>query len=174
MTTQSPELIELGFIAGPHGLHGECTIRVHNPNSPALATLNRLVLRTDTGSERQVQIEWVRPLSKGFGVGFRGVASREEAELLKGASVFAWRSDLGALKDDEVYLEDLRGYAAVTTTGTELGKIVAFMTTNIHILVIESTDGDELLIPALDDTFAEIDHTAKQVRLNVPDGLLEP
>lgn len=174
MTTTDTALIELGFIVGPHGLHGECTIRSYNPASTAFETLKRLVLRTKSGLQRQVQIEAVRPLANGLGVRFREIGNRTEAEMLKGARVFALRDDLGKLDDDEVYLEDLRGYTAVAASGDKLGNIIAFMTTNIHILVIEAADHHELLIPVFDDTFVEIDHHAKVVCLRIPDGLLEP
>jgi 16S rRNA processing protein RimM len=54
-----------------------------------------------------------------------GVATKEQADALKGVQLFADRDRLPSLPDDEFYHADLIGLVAQDTGGAELGRVQA-------------------------------------------------
>jgi 16S rRNA processing protein RimM len=170
---QPPPTLEIGYVAGVHGLRGEIVIRLFHAASNALATLDHLLLRTPAGQDRRFAIRAVRPLGKGLAVLLDGVSTREAADALRSSTVHALTAELPELDDDEVYLEDLRGLTARDTSGRTLGTVAGFMFTNIDIAVIQTPERGELLIPILDGTIAHVDSAGRTVELELPPGLLD-
>ena len=68
---------------------------------------------------------WTARVSGGFGARLPGIATKEEADALKGVLLFADRARLPRLPDDEFYHADLIGLQVVDTGGAVLGKILA-------------------------------------------------
>jgi 16S rRNA processing protein RimM len=80
-------------------------------------------MRTAIVGGRTYEIESSRPVSGGWLVAFSGVASRDQADALRGQEVLALRSDLAPLEPDEWYVADLVGLLAVRPDGTPLGVV---------------------------------------------------
>src|SRR5439155_22151648 len=86
--------------------------------------VQRLWVRRKTGEESQLPIEGVRSAPKGdLLVAFVGIETREDAEGLVGATLSAFREDLQAPNDDEIFQGDLIGLTAFDERGAELGKV---------------------------------------------------
>ena len=69
----------------------------------------------------------LRPIPGAFAARLTGVATREEAEALKGTRLYAPRDRLPPLGDDEYYHADLIGLAVVDTGGAALGTVRAVL-----------------------------------------------
>jgi len=123
MTKPAPEsLICVGAIAGSFGVKGEVRIKSFCSQPEAIAAYSPLY--TEDGA-RSFTLRLTRPVTGGFGARLSGVATKEEADALKGTSLFALRDKLPNLPDDEFYHADLIGLEAFDTGGVALGRVAA-------------------------------------------------
>ena len=74
-------------------------------------------------------------------------------------------------EDDEFYMEDLVGFRAEVCEGIE-GVISDYIDSPMNPLFELRIDGQEVLIPAVDEFVAEIDIEQKVVVFELPEGML--
>jgi 16S rRNA processing protein RimM len=158
--------IEIGGIARAHGIKGEVAIVTHDPES---TILERCGIIWVDGVEHTVLA--ARPTPKAWLVQLAGIATRTEAEALRGAPVEIAREAL-ELADDDVVLHDLIGCKVVRTDGAPWGEIVAIDGGFQDRLVIHD-GGVERLLPLVDVFVTIIDLEAGVVTVDPPDGLPE-
>ena len=118
-----PGLTCVGAIAGGFGVQGEVRLKSFCADPAAIAGYAPLV--TEDGRSFGVRI--TRPIPGAFAARLTGVATREEAEALKGTRLYAPRDRLPPLGDDEYYHADLIGLAVVDTGGAPLGTVRAVL-----------------------------------------------
>lgn len=112
----------IGAIAGAFGVTGEVRLKSFCSEPADIGSYGPLT--TEDGS-RQFRITLTRPVAGGFGARIAGVATRDQAEALRGISLFVTRDKLRSLPDDEFYHADLIGLDAFDTGGELLGKVTA-------------------------------------------------
>jgi 16S rRNA processing protein RimM len=122
----SEQLVALGSVGAPHGLHGELRVKLHNPSSDLIAERRQVWLRL-AGGEQPARRALVRSCRRS-GVdyvllGLDGVDDREAASALRGAELCVPRELLPPLAPGEYYLIDLVGMRVVLADGTEVGTV---------------------------------------------------
>ena len=118
MTNQ--RLILVGRVAGAFGVKGEVKITSYT-DDPAALVRYRALLREDGSSG--LTLTAGRP-HKGALVGrAKEIATREEAEALRGLALYIARDALPPPDEDEFYLADLIGLQVVDAAGAEIGRI---------------------------------------------------
>jgi len=158
-------------VGRPHGIRGEVKVRLHNPGSDALAHARSLRLEVSGGSQNY-EVERVRSSPPSAIVHFRGVDTREGAEVLRGARVLVARSDLPPLAPGDYYLVDLIG-CQVILQGKTLGKAVAVRPDpTVDTLVIELVNGETAEQPILEPWILRVDVAEGVVELANDDGLI--
>ena len=145
-------LLQIGYVARAHGLHGEVAIKTFDPASNVLDTVERLLVRSRGGGERTLELEAVRPANKEVLVHFKGVRQRPDAEALVGATLFAFREDLEPPAEGEYFQGDLVGLCAHAEDGRLLGRVTGLLQAGeVPNLIIQSEAGEELLVPFVDE-----------------------
>lgn len=158
--------IEIGRIARVHGIRGEVVIATHDRKSELLDTLPTVWV--GGVAHRVVR---ARNTHRGWLVQLEAVATRSEAEALRGQVVEVDRAAL-ALGDDDVLLDDLVGCRVERVDGTPWGTIAAIEGGMQDRLVIH--DGEiERLLPLVDEFVTAIDLEAGVVTVDPPEGLPE-
>jgi 16S rRNA processing protein RimM len=155
--------LQFGYVSRAHGLDGEVVVRTFDPASTVLDEVERVFVKTREGEEKVLVIEGVREGPKGdLLVCFQGVRRREDSAALTGSAVFAFREDLEAPGDDEVFQGDLMGLECFSPEGVRLGVIEdIFDAGAVPNLVIR--DGEkEMMVPLVDDFVKEIDLTTRR------------
>lgn len=166
------DLLEIGYLGKPHGLRGELRLTLHNPEGDALDCVERLVLRL-RGQLEELELEAIRGGSNPAIVAFKGVESRNDAERLKGATVFVHRADLPPLEPGEYYLSDLVGAQVIGPEG-EVGHVIELaMYPTVDSVVIRGQSGQRLEQPLVEPWLESVDAAAKVIRLRSLDGLIE-
>ena len=103
-------------------------------------------------------------------VKFCDIDTQHRAQELTGCDVFFPRA-LAEEADEQPSLASLVGFTIVKASdGKNIGNIAAIDDSTINIL-FELEDGT--LIPASDELIEDIDTEQKQIRMNIPKGLLE-
>jgi len=165
----APPRIEIGGIARAHGIRGEVVIVTHDPASQTLASVERIYL---DGAPRRVLA--ARATHRGWLVLLEGVATRTEAEALRGRPVEVDRADL-ALEEGDVLLHDLVGCAVRLLDGTPWGVIAEIDTVpgGLQDRLVIHDGAVERMLPLVDAFVKTIDLDARVVTVDPPEGLPE-
>jgi 16S rRNA processing protein RimM len=157
----------LAAVIGAQGLKGEVKVKTFTTVPEALRAYG--VLHDAKG--KTYEITALRPSKAGEAViAFRGIASRDEAEALKGTELFVKRAALPATAADEFYHADLIGLEAFDSEGRLVGVIAAIHNFGAgDVIAIARADGDEVLLAFTAETVPEIDIAAGRVRIAVPE-----
>lgn len=117
-----PDRVCVGAIAGAFGVQGE--VRLKSFCAEPEDIVDYAPLYTEDGS-RSFDVTLTRPLKNGLGVRLSGVATKEQADALRGVTLWTARENLPSLPDDEFYHADLIGLEVVDTGGVRLGTVRA-------------------------------------------------
>lgn len=167
------QLIHMGTLTRPHGIKGEICVDWY-ADSPDLL---RGVIFLQAGNETPRRVEGARvrehkgqPL-----ITLSHVPDRTAAETQRGVRILIPREALPPLDDDEVYLNDVLGLAVVDhDTNAALGVLEHVEFTAGHDLwSIRTSDGREILFPAVAEFIVSFDLEAGEVRVSPPPGLLD-
>lgn len=168
------KLVVIGRVVKPHGVRGELCVENH-ASSPDLYAVGRVLrLRLPRRPEMTLAVTGVRPHQGRLLVTFEGVADRDRAESLRGAEVLTAAADLPAPGEDEIYLHEIEGFAVVLENGERVGVLEGFLDLpGQDVWSVRSPDGKEIMLPANEETVAEIDVDARTVTVTPPPGLLD-
>lgn len=165
-----PDLICVGAIAGAFGVNGEVRLKSFCSVPEDIASYAPL---SDEHGKRSFTVRITRPISGGFAARLGGVATKEQADALKGLRLFAPRDRLPSLPDDEFYHADLIGMDVFDTGGARLGEVIAVQNHGAgDLLEIRRGAGLEtVLLPFTLAVVPTVDLTARRIIADPPDGL---
>jgi 16S rRNA processing protein RimM len=167
--------LQLGYVAGAHGVHGGLKIKLFNPDSTAIEVGVAVLLRSSEGPARSFVVSRVAG-SPGTGVAqmwLEGVDERHAAEALRGCELWIDRAELPPLADDEYYLADLVGLEVVRERAgvcDSLGRITGVTSNTAQDLLCVRLRGREWLLPALPPFIVAIE--SARVLVDVDDEML--
>lgn len=155
----------VGAIAGGFGVQGEVRLKSFCADPAAIA--DYAPLTSEDGRSFGVRI--VRAIPGAFAVRLTGVATREEAEALKGTRLYAPRDRLPPLGEDEYYHADLIGLAVVDTGGAALGTVRAVLDHGAgDILEVARPGKAELLVPFTRAAVPTVDIAGRRIVVDLP------
>ena len=157
----------LAAIIGAQGLKGEVKAKIFTETPDALTRYGAL----HDASERSFEITAFRPTKPGEAVmSFRGIATREAAEALKGAQLFIARHALPATGEDEFYHADLIGLEAQDMEGRVIGKVAAIHNYGASdVIEITRPDDDSVLLAFTSETVPTIEIAQGRIVVAVPE-----
>ncbi len=163
-------LILLGVIGRAHGVRGQVRVTSHTADPTALTGYGAL----SDGSGRRFLLRWVgegiaevSELIDGRQV---KLAGRDAAERLTNTKLFIERDRLPEPEDDEYYLADLLGLAAVDPHGAGLGIVSVVHDYGAGAsLEIQRDDASSLLIPFTAACVPDVNLGAGRVTVAFPD-----
>lgn len=160
----------VGAIAGAFGVQGEVRLKSFCAEAADIAAYGPLY--TKDGS-RSFTVRLTRPVAGGLGARLSGVATKEEADALKGTELYADRSRLPTLPDDEFYHADLIGLQVRDTGGAVIGQVIAVHNHGAgDILEIRATGrSSALLLPFTLATVPTVDVAGGCLVADLPEGL---
>jgi 16S rRNA processing protein RimM len=159
------------------GRNGEVAAELHSDVPERFRQGMRLSALLKNGERREVKIEELWPHKSWLVLKFAGVETITDAEALKGAELQVPRSERAELEPGWTYLSDLIG-CTVFDGGREIGPIVdvVFGAGEAPLLVVESKGQAAKLpyeIPFAEAYLEKLDLDGKQVRMKLPEGMLE-
>jgi 16S rRNA processing protein RimM len=174
--TPQGDVLAVGQVAGAHGLRGE--LRVRTGSADALARAQRPVrLTREEGEPLSFESEITAVRSGRAGecrLCLAGIADRDAAEALRGATLWLHTADLPTLAPGEFYQHELVGCRVEDPAGRELGVVRAIWETGApDVLVIEDAAGRELLAPAAESLLRQVDLAARRLVIELPPGLID-
>ncbi|SEK74087.1 16S rRNA processing protein RimM [Roseovarius azorensis] len=164
------EMICIGAIAGAFGVHGEVRLKSFTATPEDIASYAPLT--TEDGT-RAFEITLTGQTKNGFTARLSGVATKEQADALRGARLYVPRDRLPGLPDDEFYHADLIGLEVFDTGGTALGRVRAVLNHGASDLLEIEMPGQSatVLLPFTRQAVPTVDLTAGRIIADPPEGL---
>src|SRR6266568_8799277 len=174
-----PEYAIVGLIRKAQGIRGEVIVEPLTDKPDVIfASGSRVFAGTPSGDlapARDVRgVEEVPTLTisesksfkKGLIVKFEELGDRDSAELWRGRYLLAPFSELPPLEEDEVYLHDLIGMHAVSTSGEQLGTVTTFYELPQGLVLDIQTARGTVMVPYRPEVIVRTDLEERTVVIN--------
>ena len=170
------ETYQLGYLIKTHGLRGQIVAHFDVDDVSAYTKLKTVYLTLASAPTKLVEhhIEKVQPQSGNkVLLKLRGINRIEEAEPLRGSQLHLPLAALPELEKDQFYFHDVIGFTVVDESMGKLGTVENFYELPQQDMLAMSYQGQEVLIPVVDELISHADHAKKEIYVNLPDGLLD-
>ncbi|MDO5620089.1 MAG: ribosome maturation factor RimM [Paracoccus sp. (in: a-proteobacteria)] len=155
----------VGAIAGAFGVRGEVRLKSFCTEPADIAQYGAL---TSEDGARSFTVKLTRPVTGGLGARLSGVETREQAEALKGMTLWAPRAALPSLPDDEFYHADLIGLEVLDPGGVSLGRVRAIFDHGAGDILEVAGKGGVILLPFTRAVVPTVDLTAGRIIADPP------
>ena len=165
------DLTKAGRVLKPHGIKGEIAV-VSEIDLLAYET-PYLVLDID-GIFVPFFIESLRTKGSDYLIRFKRTESEMQLKEIIGKTLYFPLQYLPEEYETEASWADYIGYMVEDEHAGVLGELIDVDDSTINVLFsVRTAAGDELLLPAADDFFVEIDDESRRMLLSLPEGLLD-
>ncbi len=156
------DYLMIGEVLKPQGVRGEVKIRSFAADTELFRSWNPLFLE-EGGAYTPLPCRFGR-IHDGFVYAtLGGCASVEEAEKLRGRSLYIDRAHAAPLEEGAVYIADLIGCEAVDEEGNVLGRLTDVLQHgSVDTWVFRGKKGG-FLAPALKDVFTEVNPAERRI-----------
>ena len=167
------QLLRVGVISSTHGVRGEVKVYPTTDDVNRFKKLKKVVL--DTGREYiDLEISGVKFFKNLVILKFKGIDNINDIEKYKGKDLLVHREDAVTLEENENYVADLIDLKVVTDDGKVLGYLTEVMETGANdVYVVETEDGQELLLPAIRDCILDVDLDEEVMTVHILPGLFD-
>jgi 16S rRNA processing protein RimM len=180
------EYITLARVLKTQGRRGEVAVEVHSDVPDRFAEGMRLMALDDTGQRRELKVEELWPHKGHLVVKFTGIDSISDAETLLRCELQVPRAERAELEPGWTYISDLTG-CTVFDGDREIGRIqgIEFGAGEAPLLIVSKGKQDGSArktgskqaapyeIPFAEAYLVKVDPAAKEVRMQLPQGMLE-
>lgn len=167
------DLLKVGVITTTHGIRGEVKVFPTTDDAKRFLDLKQVIL--DTGNEKKVlTIENVKFFKNIVILKFKEYNNINEVEQYRKKELFVTRDQAVPLEENEYFIADLIGLAAVSDEGEDLGKITDVLQSAANdIYVIKKAGTSDLLVPAIKECVKNVDIENGKIELHLLPGLRE-
>lgn len=163
----------LGYIVRTHGIKGELQFYLDVDYPEDYEEMDSVLVDVK-GELIPYFIEHLNILQQNKAiVRLEEIDTIEKAQALVGSSLYMPEDTLDELEEGQFYFHQIKGYTVVDTSKGVLGTVITVYTPNSQDLIAMDYQGNEVLIPIVEDIVLSADHEAKQVMVSLPEGLLE-
>lgn len=160
------QLLEAGQIVNTHGVKGEVKIVPWCDSPDFLCGFSQLYI-----DKAPVSVLSARPAKGNVLVKFQGVDDVNAAMRLKNKIVFIDRNGV-KLPDGRHFLADLIGLEVRSAdTGAVIGTLTDVLMPPAHEVYVVSGNGEEHLIPAVDEFLVETNVAGGYIRVRLIEGM---
>ena len=171
--TTSPEMVTIGRIDRPFGVHGAVKVRSLSDRPGRFERLGAVRVTGQGGQTADRTVTHVRRAGPSYIVEFEGVTTPEDAGMLRGALLQVPREVPLAPEDDAWYECDLIGMTVADESGQELGCLETIWDLPAHPVLVVKQGGREMLIPAVKEFVRSVDLAHGRMTVRKIEGLIE-
>ncbi|UOQ65372.1 ribosome maturation factor RimM [Hymenobacter volaticus] len=166
----------LGSIGKPHGLKGFVVAFLDVDDLDAYRKVKSVLLEMPTapGKLTTYEVEKLQPQAENRALlKLKGIDRIEEAEPLRNAKLYRPLEALPQLEEDQFYFHDVIGFTVVDEQLGQLGVVETFYELPQQDLLAMRYQGQEVLIPVVDELISRADQAGKKLYVQLPEGLLD-
>lgn len=162
----------LGHITKPFGIKGQVCCYFDTDEPEKYLTLDSVFIDLDD-EKLPYLIENIQYKgSNTFIVKFQDVDEVEAKELIK-AELYLPSSLLPKLTGNKFYYHEVIGFQVIDKEKGNIGICKDFIDISKNPIMQIDSDGTEILIPAIDEFFTQIDRENKTIHITAPEGLID-
>lgn len=157
----------IGEIVKPQGIRGEVKMSAAFSDMSRYTSLETVFLQRGKGEMTEYAVVKGRTYDGFAFLALKGVSDRNQAEALRGYSVYVDRDHAFELDEDTNFVDDLIGLTAVDSRGNVIGELVDVLSPNAYsdVYVFDTPRG-EMMMPALRRVVIEVDLDEEKIVLD--------
>lgn len=164
--------LEVGQIVNTFGIKGFVKIYPYVDDIKRFDKLKTVYVKIQK-ELKMLEIEEVKYQKNMVLVKFKGIETKEKAELLRNCYVEIDRADAIPLEEGTYFIADLLGSQVYSDQGNLLGILDdIFNTGSNDIYVVKDELGKSLLLPAVQDVIKIVDVENKKIIVHLIEGLV--
>lgn len=164
------QFLETGRIVGTHGIKGMVRIDYWADSGVAFSRYKRFFL--DSDGQASLTATNVTPHKSICIAKFKGVDSIEDAERLRGKTLYISRDDI-ELPKDRYLIDDLIGCTVYHQNGSLLGTLRDVSKTGANDVWHIEKELREYLVPAIAEVIVSVDVDEEKIVLNPMKGIFD-
>ncbi len=168
-----PCRLTIGIITAPRGLKGEVRVKPLTDDYSRFQRLEQVQVVLRDGSCREVAINGVRLQEEAVLLTLRGIENRQQAEVLRGATLQVDWSQKIPLPEGHYFYFELVGLRVHTEEGVYIGQLVDILSPGPHDVYVVQGPHGEILVPAVQAFVREIDTSGGHMVIRCWPGLLQ-
>ncbi len=163
----------LGKIVKKYSFKGEVVLKMDTDEPGIYENLDAVFL--DLGDKLLPFFIESSLLRKGnqLRIRFEDIHTEADADTILKKDVYLPLDLLPKLMGDQFYFHEIIGFTLEDTNFGIVGKIISINDKTAQDLFVVERDGNEILIPMIDDFIKKIDRKNKKVIVETPKGLIE-
>lgn len=165
------ELINVGYIAGFHGVKGEVKVKSTTDFADRRFAVGNKLILTNDDETIELTISNHRVHKNMDMLRFEEITNLNDIEKYKGYALKVKAEDLFELAEDEYYNFELIGLDVFDYQGNKLGQVKSIMNTAANDTLVVKTDHQDILIPFIKDVIDEVDFDNNKITLFEVEGL---
>ncbi|MBP5557918.1 MAG: 16S rRNA processing protein RimM [Bacteroidales bacterium] len=166
------EYFYLGLITKPFGYKGELTVFL-DTDEPEKYTNLRAVFLLEGDEYIPYMIDSIELRGGNNAVVKFADVDGEEAKSLVKMEMYLPITELPPLTGNKFYYHEVIGFQVIDKIKGNIGICKDFIDISNQPIMQVDCDGKEILIPAVDDIFEEVDREKRILRVNAPEGLID-
>lgn len=173
MSRELPEFVAIGHVERAHGIRGDVRVRPLTDHPERFKQIKRVFIEHPQGATDEYELTKVVVHEHVIYLGLRGITTREQAQILKGATLKIRREECLPVGDDEYYHFELVGAEVRTTAGVHLGRVESVWELPANDVIVVRNDDREWLIPVIKPVIKNVDVEKGEIVIEPLEGLLE-
>jgi 16S rRNA processing protein RimM len=167
------DLLQVGAITQPHGVHGEVKVFPTTDDVKRFKKLKEVIL--DTGREKiTLEIEGVKFFKQFAILKFKGFDNIDDIQKYKGKSLYVTRENAVRLGRDEYFIADLIDLGVYDEEDNYLGVLTNVIETGANdVYEVKFEDGRNVLFPAIKQCILDVDMDNRKMKVHIMPGLLD-
>ncbi len=166
------ELIAYGKVIKPHGLSGEVKVLPFSGENSSFKNFSNIYISKEIKNPPKFVISRSRNQKNHIIVKLENIDSIDDAERLKGLTVFINREELPEKEDDEYYWFELIGMEVFNQNDELIGKVKEIIDNTAQPILVINNKSDEYLVPMVDKFVESIDLENSKIVINPIEGLI--
>lgn len=174
MTGPAGRRLVVARLRKPHGLKGDCAIFPLTDDPEQVFAPGRSVWVVDLAGEvlaGPLEISRSRGYHREWLLAFRGHGAREAVEGWNGTFLAVPAEELTPPADDEVYRDELPGFAVQDREGRALGLVTGWYELPAGLTLEVQGPRREFLLPFRKALVHRVDRAARRLVVELPEGL---
>ncbi len=163
------DCFKIGYVSKTHGLKGEVTAIFENEIE--VSELTSLFLDFN-GNLVPYFIEKISDRGDKSFLKFEGIDSIEQADEIKGRSVFLPKSARPKLKRGQFYEDEVVGFSVSDNALGDIGTVTEVQGAGLNRLLVILHQGKEILVPINSPFVESVNKSKKSIKLSLPEGYL--
>ena len=173
MKEKSENLLLLGKVLRPHGLAGLLRINSYAESGNSFLASRTIFLRNRSDEWLEHEVLSVHPHKGAFLMKLKGLSTIEEAERLRGASIYVEKRGLEEKDQDEFFWHEIIGLEVYLKTGSYIGEVENILSTGSNDIYVIRHGDSEIFVPALHGVVEDIDLPSGKMIISDVEGLLD-